>query len=248
MIAYGLSDKGRVRATNQDNYAIYLQENLAIAAVCDGMGGANAGNVASKFALDTFMDTLKQQLTASAQIKEIEAMLVEATRKANQTVYNLSCAQPEFRGMGTTLVAAVILPEALLVVNVGDSRAYRIDQSHAERLTEDHSYVEEMLRSGRITAEAARTHPKKNLITRAVGIDPDVMCDIYETKLGQNEILLLCSDGLSGMVRDERIAAIAYGASSLESATHCLIDEALLSGGLDNVTAVLLTHGTATKE
>lgn len=244
MTAYGKTDKGRVRATNQDAFAIVIEEEVSLLVVCDGMGGANAGNVASRFATDTFMRVAKEHLQkGTPDAKEMQALLVDATSSANEQVYALSCAQPEFSGMGTTLVGAVATAQHLILVNVGDSRAYRIGHAGAERLTEDHSYVEEMVRSGKITQEAARTHPQKNLITRAIGVDPEVLCDLYEVELADDEVLLLCSDGLSGMLLDERIDAIVHNAKSMEDAVDNLIAEAIQNGGTDNITAVLFTRG-----
>lgn len=244
MTAYGKTDIGCVRATNQDAFAIELQEHAALLVVCDGMGGANAGNVASRFATDTFMEVLKEHIKdAKPDRQAMQDMLVKAAYKANEKVYLLSRAQPEFSGMGTTLVGAVVTEERLTIVNVGDSRAYRIGTNGAERLTEDHSYVEEMMRSGKISEEDARNHPQKNLITRAIGIDPEVLCDLYEVDLAKDQVLLLCTDGLSGLVRDERIASLLHTATSMENAVDALIAEALENGGTDNVTALLFTRG-----
>ncbi|MGE4548568.1 MAG: Stp1/IreP family PP2C-type Ser/Thr phosphatase [Intestinibacillus sp.] len=244
MIAYGKSDKGRVRPTNQDAFAIDLKPEAALIAVCDGMGGANAGNVASKFAIESFMDVMRQSLRPQMDRSYICDVLTEGVASANRTVFDLASAQPEFRGMGTTLVGGMVTADSLILVNVGDSRAYRIGKNGAERLTKDHSYVEEMLRRGKLTEEAARRHPHKNLITRAVGIEPEVDCDLYEVELAADDILLLCSDGLSGLVRDEEIANLVHQARDLQSAVESLIDRALNNGGADNVTALLLKRET----
>ena len=244
MIAYGKSDKGRVRPTNQDAFAIDLKPEAALIAVCDGMGGANAGNVASKFAIESFMDVMRQSLQPQMDRSYICDVLTEGVKGANRTVFDLASAQPEFSGMGTTLVGGMATTDSLILVNVGDSRAYRIGRNGAERLTKDHSYVEEMLRRGKLTEEAARKHPHKNLITRAVGIEPEVDCDLYEVELAADDILLLCSDGLSGLVRDEEIANLVNQAKDLQSAVESLIDRALENGGADNVTALLLKRET----
>lgn len=244
MIAYGKSDKGRVRPTNQDAFAIDLKPEAALIAVCDGMGGANAGNVASKFAIESFMDVMRRSLRLQMDRSYICDVLTEGVESANSTVFDLANAQPEFRGMGTTLVGGMATADCLILANVGDSRAYRISKNGAERLTKDHSYVEEMLRRGKLTEEAARRHPHKNLITRAVGIEPEVDCDLYEVELAEDDILLLCSDGLSGLVRDEEIARRVIQAKDLQSAVESLIDRALENGGADNVTALLLKRET----
>lgn len=244
MIAFGKSDKGCVRPTNQDAFAIDLQPEAALLAVCDGMGGANAGNVASRFAIESFMGVMRQSIKPQMDRGYICDVLVDGVKYANRTVFDLAGAQPEFRGMGTTLVGGLATGNNLVLANVGDSRAYRIGKNGAERLTQDHSYVEEMLRRGKLTEEAARSHPQKNLITRAVGVEPEVDCDLYEVELGEDDILLLCSDGLTGMVRDEDIAALVTQAADLQAAVDALIARALENGGADNVTAVLFKRET----
>lgn len=249
MISFGKSDRGCVRPTNQDAFAIDLQPGAALVAVCDGMGGANAGNVASRFAIESFMGVLRQAVAEGApDAAGRQACLRRAVDTANETVYRLAAAQPEFRGMGTTLVGGIAAPDGMTLVNVGDSRAYRVTRQGAERLTEDHSFVEEMLRRGKLTEEAARVHPNKNLITRAVGVDPEVECDLYEISLAPDETLLLCSDGLTGMVADDQIARIVNDADSLEEGAEALLDEAKHAGGQDNITVVLLRAGAETKE
>lgn len=242
---FGLTDKGRVRPTNQDIYQIEAREEnqTALLVVCDGMGGANAGNVASRFAAQVFTESIKAELTRPLDAKERQELMVHALEEANQTVFSLAGRQPEFRGMGTTLVAALVQGGEATVLNVGDSRAYLFDGENLRQLTEDHSYVEEMRRQGRITAEVARTHPQKNLITRAVGVEPAVEGDLFEVALRKNEVLLLCSDGLSGMAEDQQIAAAIKNAKTLALAGDALLTLALEGGGRDNITVALFTRG-----
>lgn len=244
MIAYGISDKGCRRPTNQDAYATQLLEEagVAIVAVCDGMGGANAGNVASRFAIETFMERVQEQVTADMSRETIERALRDAADAANETVFRLSMRQPEFAGMGTTIIAGVITQDKTMLLNIGDSRAYEIDAKNIVQLTEDHSYVNEMIRQGRLRPEEARTHPNRNLITRAVGVDPRVEADVYEVDLREGETLLLCSDGLSGMVEDEHIAEIVRRAPDFETAGQALVEAAKLCGGADNITVVLFSR------
>lgn len=248
MIAFGKSDTGCVRPTNQDAFAVDIRPEAALLAVCDGMGGANAGNVASRFAIERFMAVLRQALQDHMDMHARRSALREAVRQANDTVYQLAIAQPEFQGMGTTLVGGIVTADGITLVNVGDSRAYRIRGAQAERLTEDHSYVEEMIRRGKLSEEAARLHPNKNLITRAVGVEPEVECDLYEITLAPNEMLLLCSDGLSGMLQDDQLARIANDADNLVDGTEQLIEEAKLAGGADNITVVLFARDAAEGE
>ena len=250
MTVYGISDKGCRRPTNQDAYAVSLKEedSIAILAVCDGMGGANAGNVASRFALDTFMERVQEQVAAGMSREGIERALREAADAANETVFRLSTRQPEFAGMGTTLVAGVIVGDKTMLINIGDSRAYEIDAKNIVQLTEDHSYVNEMIRQGRLRAEDARHHPNRNLITRAVGVDPVFEGDVYEVDLREGEVMLLCSDGLNTMVEDAQIAEIVRRADDLETAGQALIEAAKLCGGADNITVVLFSRDSQENE
>ena len=242
---FGITDKGRVRPTNQDIYRLEVrpEKESAFLLVCDGMGGANAGNVASRFAADSFLADAAGALdSAPDEIMRHKTML-HALEKANDTVFGLAGRQPEFRGMGTTLVGAFVQGREASILNVGDSRAYLIDGETLRQVSEDHSYVEEMRRLGRISAEDARTHPQKNLITRAVGVDATVDGDLFEVELRDTDILLLCSDGLTGMVEDEKIAEVLAKAGTLEDKGRELLTLALEGGGRDNITVALFTRG-----
>lgn len=242
---FGLTDRGRVRPTNQDIYQIEVREDndTALLVVCDGMGGANAGNVASRFAAQSFVEYARGMLDRELDAAKRQALLTHALVQANDTVFSLAGRQPEFRGMGTTLVAALVQGDQVTVLNVGDSRAYLFDGTRLHQLTEDHSYVEEMRRQGRITEADARTHPQKNLITRAVGVEPDVDGDLFEARLAPGEMLLLCSDGLTGMVEDEKIGQTLKDAKTLALAGDALLTLALEGGGRDNITVALFTRG-----
>lgn len=242
---FGLTDRGRVRPTNQDIYQIEAREDnqTVLLVVCDGMGGANAGNVASRFAAQSFMEAARSALNETLDAQKRQTLLSYALVQANDTVFSLAGRQPEFRGMGTTLVAALVQGEEATILNVGDSRAYLFDGTRLHQLTEDHSYVEEMRRQGRITEADARTHPQKNLITRAVGVEPDVDGDLFEARLAPGEVLLLCSDGLTGMVEDEKIAQTLKDAKTLALAGDALLTLALEGGGRDNITVALFTRG-----
>ena len=242
---FGITDKGRVRPTNQDIYRLEVrpEKESAFVLVCDGMGGANAGNVASRFAADSFLADAAGALdSAPDEIMRHKTML-HALEKANDTVFSLAGRQPEFRGMGTTLVGAFVQGREASILNVGDSRAYLFDGETLRQVSEDHSYVEEMRRLGRISAEDARTHPQKNLITRAVGVDATVDGDLFEVELRDTDILLLCSDGLTGMVEDEKIAEVLAKAGTLEDKGRELLTLALEGGGRDNITVALFTCG-----
>ncbi len=243
---FGLTDKGRIRPTNQDIYRIEAQEenDAALLVVCDGMGGANAGNVASRFAADMFMETVRPGLEGELDEEERHALLADGLNLANFTVYTLAGRQPEFRGMGTTLVAALVKGRKVTIINVGDSRAYVLTKDEFRQVSQDHSYVEEMRRLGRLTKESARTHPQKNLITRAVGVEPEVEGDFFELELEPEDVILLCSDGLTGMVEDEKIELALRASDDLGLACDALLNLAMEGGGRDNITAALFTLGT----
>lgn len=245
MIAYGSTNKGMVRPTNQDNYAVELFDltNTALLVVCDGMGGASAGNVASRYAIERFTEEVRQEIQPNMDNTYMEDLLRVGAQYANQSVFELSIQQPEFRGMGTTLVAALVQGENAVLVNVGDSRAYLLRDGAMTQLTEDHSYVQEMVRKGKLTPEQSRNHPHKNLITRAVGVDTFVDSDLFDYTLGEDDVLLLCSDGLTGMVEDSEIARIIGDAATLEQAAGSLIAAACENGGVDNITVVLFRRG-----
>lgn len=242
---FGITDKGRVRPTNQDIYRLEVrpEKESAFLLVCDGMGGANAGNVASRFAADSFLADAAGALDSAPDETMRHKTMLHALEKANDTVFGLAGRQPEFRGMGTTLVGAFVQGREASILNVGDSRAYLFDGETLRQVSEDHSYVEEMRRLGRISAEDARTHPQKNLITRAVGVDATVDGDLFEVELQETDILLLCSDGLTGMVEDEKIAEVLAKAGTLEDKGRELLTLALEGGGRDNITVALFTRG-----
>lgn len=242
MNLFGLTDVGLVRKSNEDSYAIrVLDDDLALAVVCDGMGGARAGNVASAVAVEAFSaameDALRQELpTDSAQRQEL---LYDACRAANRQVYQLSRSHPEYSGMGTTLVAALILPNEILVVNVGDSRCYLWSEGRLEQVTSDHSVVQALVDCGGITPEEARTHPKKNLITRALGVEEEIRCDLFRAERSRDGKLLLCSDGLSNVVTDEELKAELERLTSPEDTARTLLSLAVDQGAPDNVTVIL---------
>ncbi len=242
MEIFGLTHIGSVRNDNQDSYAIrVLDDHLAVAVVCDGMGGAQAGNVASAVAVETFAaaveDACKEGVPQDTQSRS--EILIEACNKANARVFELASTTLEYQGMGTTLVAALILPDEVFVINVGDSRCYLNDEKMIQQITLDHSLVQVLVERGEITQEEARVHPKKNLITRALGVDPRVISDIYRFKLGQNDWLLLCSDGLTNVLTDEALRAEIIASARTEECCRQLLAKTLELGAPDNVTIVL---------
>ena len=239
---FGLTDKGRVRPTNQDIFQIEAREDnqTALLVVCDGMGGANAGNVASRFAAQSFIESAGDALSGTLDETARQNLLTQALKQANETVFSLAGRQPEFRGMGTTLVAALIQGDCATVINVGDSRAYRFDGEAMHQISEDHSYVEEMVAMGQMRRGSADYNSRKNIITRAMGIGRDVEPDFFEVDLEEGDYILLCSDGLSNMVDDESIRRIITGEGSLKEKASRLIQEANRQGGIDNIAVVLV--------
>lgn len=237
---WGITDRGSVRKENQDAYGMLpLGDDGALGIVCDGMGGARAGNIASQVALDAFSDALHRTMEGEAPPDLGRAML-QAAEEANQVVYRRSVEEESCRGMGTTIVAAAVDGSRVFVVNVGDSRCYLADQEAITQITRDHSLVEDLVARGEITPEEARSHPRKNLITRALGVDPSVRPDLYELDRQPGSFLLLCSDGLSNLVTDpELLYEIIHGGDPSDCCRR-LLDIALSRGAPDNVTAVLM--------
>ena len=238
LYAWGVTDKGAIRTQNQDGYYLDVpSEHLAVGVVCDGMGGAKAGNIASLIAVETFVDTL-QSMQPSDEAGP-PAVLSQAAATANSAVFRRACADPDCRGMGTTMVAVLIVENVAYLLNIGDSRAYHINEGGITRVTRDHSVVEDMVARGDITPEEARTHPRKNLITRALGAEEQIRADLYEKQLVHGDYLLLCSDGLSNVVTDQEILyEVIHGGEAAECCQR-LLDITLSRGAPDNVTAVL---------
>src|SRR5207237_8368237 len=204
-------------------------------AVADGVGGHKAGEVASQTAVETLQREFTEPTTDG---------LVDAVKKANRTVWNLAESNRDQRGMGTTLTAIALVDdggeERLAVVNVGDSRAYLLQQGELEQLTEDHSLVEQLVREGQLTPEEAMVHPQRSIIPRALGLDPDVEVDSWELTPYKGDRLLLCSDGLTNEVNDEQIASTLRSVGDPEEAARHLVTEARDHGGNDNITCVVV--------
>ena len=240
MKAYGITDCGLVRRQNQDAYRILNKDNALCGVVCDGMGGAKAGNVASELAVKLFTGAMNLM-----QDEEPGKVMMDALGLANREVWRRSMNDPDCTGMGTTLVAAYLSdPNHAYVLNVGDSRAYQISPNNGIRqISRDHSLVAEMVARGKITPEEARTHPNKNIITRALGTEENTVGDLFEVDLQEDEFILLCSDGLSNQVTEEEILDEVLHGGELESCCQRLLDIALRRGAPDNVTIVIISAG-----
>ena len=240
MQVWGLTDPGNIRAQNQDAYKIVeLGHDRVLMIVCDGMGGAKSGNVASSMAVEAFVAEVRRSQRLAVSVERVKQILRSALELANKAVYEHAKLGDEYSGMGTTLVAAFLLKNTAVLINVGDSRAYHFSAHGVRQVTSDHSIGELMVQRGELTPEQAKTYPGKNLITRAVGTEPEVEGDIYVQELHKDDCLLLCSDGLSNEMADqEMLFEVAHG---MKKSTCCdrLLSIAKNRGAPDNVTVVL---------
>ena len=238
---WAVTDPGCVRQQNQDAYQIeQLDRNTLLAVICDGMGGARSGNVASSLALEVFIQEIKQTWTPTMDNSRVDQMLYAAAKVANFAVFDQANQFEDFAGMGTTLSAVLIRGQEATLVNVGDSRIYCVNSEDIIQLTRDHSLVQMMVDRGELTQEKARSYPGKNLITRAIGTEPVVTCDLFHHRLERGDCLLLCSDGLSNMMDDQEILfEVVHGGDKAQCCQR-LLDIAQNRGAPDNVTSVLI--------
>lgn len=240
MKSYGMTDIGKKRKMNQD-YLFFSDEpigcfpNLYI--VADGMGGHKAGDKASSYSVTRFVELAKKAE------KELPFLSMEKLLKqVNEEVYQMSRREEEYAGMGTTFVAATVVDRVVYVMNVGDSRLYFYD-GNLKQVTMDHSLVEELVRAGELDRTESRNHPQKNIITKAVGVAENVQPDFFMVDICDDQKILLCSDGLSNMVDDEKLEEILSLPESVEELSKKCIDEALFYGGLDNIAVVIARYG-----
>lgn len=257
MILNGKTDIGKRRKNNQDSFVIRLWEksHCALGVVCDGMGGANGGNIASALACEQFVAAVEAFVTSEkvqgglATEGDYSSMLAHAVTDANQCVYSSTERDKSLKGMGTTLVAALVVGDVLYAVNVGDSRLYLYNRGRLTQITRDHSLVQYLLDNGKLTKEEARDYPNRNVITRAVGIERSIESDIFSVDLSRlhgDACALLCSDGLSGYVEADEICSL-LSAGMKDDAPYdgdaiaaSLVDAANTAGGIDNITVVLM--------
>ena len=217
-----------------------LDKNTLLCVVCDGMGGARSGNVASMLSADVFMEEVKRSWSTGMSKEKTSQILQSAVKLANTTVYEQSCQFEDFEGMGTTLVGVLVQGKQATIVNVGDSRAYKIDRDGIRQITKDHSLVQLMVDRGELTPEVARTYPGKNFITRAVGTESTVLTDVFQLEVEKDECLLLCTDGLSNMIDDQEILfEVAHGVNK-QFCCQRLLEIVKGRGAPDNVTSVLI--------
>ncbi len=238
---WSISDPGCVRSQNQDICQVEaLERGSLLCVVCDGMGGAKSGNVASSLACDVFVQSIKNEWKPGLSQRELDEMLLRAVKLVNATVYEQANQLEDFAGMGTTLVAAVLTGKEVTVINVGDSRAYLADENGIHAVTTDHSLAQLMVMRGDLTPEEARNYPGKNLITRAIGTEPEVECDVFHLEMERENSLLLCSDGLSNVVDDQEILFEIIHGNEEPDCCQRLLEIAKNRGAPDNVTCILV--------
>lgn len=262
MYFYGKTDIGKQRKTNQDNYlTMRVCDNVTLFILCDGMGGTNGGNIASGLAMRTFADHIEQTLSCCTDddgVCDLEQvnpiiLLSDAADAANKAVYARARENSELTNMGTTIVAALATDEDIYIVNVGDSRMYRLEGKELTQLTHDHSYVQMLVDMGQLTKEEAATNPRKNILTRAIGTEPSVDADITAIDMPKNgAYLFLCSDGLYNFISEKELISVLrkkykgyddddYDAE-LKMKTDLLVDMANANGGGDNITIILIKN------
>ena len=252
LTAFGLTDVGRKRKHNEDAYLLDAERGLFV--VADGMGGHAAGEVASRLTVESIQEFISGTdddhdntwpFGYNNRYSVDGNRLSTAVERANEKVMRAVVNRPELKGMGTTVVAALFDEKRVTLVHVGDSRAYLLRDAELRRLTDDHSWVQEQVNAGILSEEEARTHPLKNVVTRALGGGPHVSVDLIEIPIGDGDRYLLCPDGLTGMVSDEEIHAALASGRPLEQVVRGLIDLANERGGVDNITAITVEVRTA---
>lgn len=234
------TDRGQVRQNNEDTLAFDAQTGLCLLA--DGMGGYKAGEVASEMAVSSIKLEMGPWLSQNPQAssKDIRRTLERCVENANHSIFSAACTNPDYDGMGTTLVAGIFQEERLVLGHIGDSRCYRLRAKSLVQITKDHSLLQEQVDAGLMTPEQALSAPNKNLITRALGIDGAVALEISEHRVEPGDLYLMCSDGLSDMVRDETIATLLGSTDSLSQKATKLVAAANNAGGRDNISVILV--------
>ena len=240
MLIVGATDVGKVRSANEDGYDFGIfDDGTAWAIVCDGMGGVRGGHIASSLVLEMVSEKIKKCYNKLMPSYSFENMLLSTITTANVIVHDRSFTDEELKGMGTTIAAVIIKDHIACIAHVGDSRVYKISEGTIKQITKDHSLAQEMLDRGQLTQEEFENYPKKNIITRALGVDEDIDIDFDFTALEDGESLVLCSDGLSGLISDEDILRI-YNDNSINTVCEKYIEAANGNGGHDNITVVVM--------
>ncbi len=237
-----LSDKGRVRQVNEDSVWVgNIQDEYVLGIVADGMGGHRAGDTASRLAVQTVISDL-QGLEAGLSAEACRAALHDAILHANDVVFHTAQTSDDYHNMGTTVVAVLLRGSQGIIGHIGDSRAYLISEEGLRLITQDHSLVNELLKTGQISQEEADSHPRRNVLTRALGTDSEVSVELDHIELSSGEVLLLCSDGLSNMITRDQIETVALAGIALDERARHLVALALEAGGEDNITVALFEY------
>lgn len=239
METFYLSDRGKVRQHNEDCVGVFENKAGVLAVVADGMGGHLAGDVASQMTINTFK-SLWEQVKSVDSPRDAEAWFIEKVAEVNKAVYEHSLSNPECQGMGTTIVAAIVTSSFATIGHIGDSRCYLLNNSGYKQVTQDHSLVNELVRSGQITKEDAEHHPRKNVLLRALGTEPSVELDVSTIEFESDDILLLCSDGLSNKISDEEMQEQLLKSEPLSEKAKTLVQLANNNGGEDNITLIII--------
>lgn len=244
MKAFGITDKGKIRTENQDSFVIEacVKRGMTVAVICDGMGGAKAGDLASRLACKEFVSHVYDAVLDGKMRNAVSCrrILSQGCDEANGVVFEYSRFDPDYNGMGTTLVGGVITRRRAYLVNIGDSRAYHLSRFGIKQISKDHSYVQELVDSGTISHAEAKVHPKKNIITRALGVDRKVKSDFFEQPLRFGDAILLCSDGLSNTVSDSEMLSAYRSEKTPELICRGLLELALERGARDNVSVAVV--------
>lgn len=239
------TDKGLVRSLNEDSYDFkILSDDSCFAVVCDGMGGHAAGNIASATAVEIIMERILDVFDEGFDEEKFSDQLIEAILEANKAIYEDSKKDKSLLGMGTTVVAVAVKEDRALISNVGDSRVYLLNENEIRQLTHDHSYVQTLVDTGHISKEEALTHPNRNMITRALGVDEKVQVDYSTLSFSKKDAILLCSDGLTNFVKDQIIAEEfkkSLENDAFDTYAERLVELANENGGGDNITAVVIS-------
>lgn len=233
------TDVGRIRDNNQDSYYYCSEGDLQVYVVADGMGGHKAGEVASYIAVDTIEKLFIQNKSLLTKGKlDIQNFITDSVSEANKRIYEKAISEEKYNGMGTTITAAYIINNDLFIGHIGDSRAYLLRDEKLIQLTEDHSLVAQLVKNGTISKKEAQNHPQRNMITRALGTEKSIELDIEYRKLEKNDILLLCTDGLTNLVDEDKIKHVLILNNDIQVACYTLVEMANELGGFDNITAL----------
>jgi len=238
MIVVGKTDIGRLRKNNQDSYIVVTHDGFTLVAVCDGMGGANAGEVASAKAIDYFKEIFEEQPPISKEASAMKLWLKDSIEIVNSQLHTLANSSELYHGMGTTMVCVLYHKKATVMANVGDSRIYTYDE-HLKQITTDHTLVQEWINQGRLSEKDAKVHPQRSILTNVLAILPKAYIDLFELD-EKVKIILCCSDGLHGYVDDDEIEEILKSEASTKQKAEHLINSANAKGGYDNTTVVLM--------